>query len=85
MSEKARKYILELFKIVDTNSILVISPNGKLRRIYCPFVVICKVNVPPLFQWSEYEVDAVKMTLQLEEVFIISGKAYYVSYFTIKA
>ena len=85
MSEKrAREYISELFKIVDTNSVLVVMYTGKLKRLYCPFLVICKVDVPPLQKGSEYAVEAVKMTLKLEDVFIIEGRAYYVWYFRIK-
>jgi len=85
MTEKeARKYIAELFKIVDTNSVLVVMYTGKLKRLYCPFFVICKVEVPPLQKGKEYAVEAVKMTLKLEDVFIIEGRAYYVWYFWIK-
>jgi len=84
MSEEARKYIAELFKIVGTNSVLVVMPRGKVRRLYCPFWVICRVNVPPLKEWEEYAVEAVKMTLKKQDVFIIEGKAYFVWYFTIK-
>jgi len=84
MSEEARKYIIELFKIVDTNSILVVMPAGKLKRLYCPFMVVCRVNVPPLQVGHEYTVEAVKMTLQKLDVFIIGGNAYFVWYFTIK-
>ncbi len=84
MNEKNREYILELFKIVSTNSILVVNYKGKVKRLYCPFIVICKVNVPPLQKGNQYSVDAVKMTLKLEEVFIIEGRAYYFWYFEIK-
>ncbi len=83
--KEAREYILELFKIVSTNSILVVNYKGKVKRLYCPFMVICKVDVPPLQKGNEYAVDAVKMTLKLEEVFIIKGRAYYFWYFEIKA
>ena len=84
MSEKeARKYIVELFKIVDTKSILVVLYDGKVKRLHCPFWVICKVDVPPLQKGQEYAVEAVKMTLQLQDVFIIDGKAYFVWYFKI--
>ncbi len=38
MSEQeARKYITELFKIVGTNSVLVVMPLGRVKRLYCPF------------------------------------------------
>ncbi len=84
MNEKNREYILELFKIVSTNSILVVNYKGKVKRLYCPFLVICKVDVPPLQKGNQYAVDAVKMTLKLEEVFIIEGRAYYFWYFEIK-
>jgi len=75
---------LELYKIVSTNSILVVNYKGMVKRLYCPFMVICKVDVPPLQKGNQYAVDAVKMTLKLEEVFIIEGRAYFFWYFEIK-
>ena len=84
MSEEARKYIIELFKIVGTNSVLVVMPAGKVRRLYCPFWVICMFDAPPLLKGQDYAVEAVKMTLQKQDVFIIEGKAYFVRYFKIK-
>ncbi|WP_321289375.1 hypothetical protein [uncultured Sunxiuqinia sp.] len=85
MSDRARKYIVELFKIVGTDSILVIQSNGHLLRLHCPFKVVCRVNVPPLTIGETYNVMAVKMTLKREEVFIIDDRAYFVWFFTIKA
>lgn len=85
MSEKeTRKYISELFKIVGTNSVLIVLSTGKVRRLYCPFLVICRVDVPILEKGKEYAVEAVKMTLQKQDVFIIEGRAYFVWYFKIK-
>ncbi|WP_319231151.1 hypothetical protein [Draconibacterium orientale] len=81
--DDARAYILELFKIVSTDSILVVTSERKVIRLYCPLKVICKVDVPPLVESGEYVVEAVKMTLNLEDVFIIDGKAYFIWYFTI--
>ena len=84
MSEKeARKYIVELFKIVNTSSILVVLYDGKVKRLHCPFKVIFKVDVPPLLKGNKYQVEAVKMTLKLQDVFIIKSKAYFVWYFQI--
>ena len=82
--QKSRKYIAELFSIVGTDSVLVVMPLGRLKRLYCPFWVICKVEVPPLKRGNKYQVEAVKMTLQLQDVFIIDGKAYFVWYFAVK-
>lgn len=83
MTEHNREYILELFKIVDTNSILAVMHTGQVKRLYCPFTVRCNVDVPPLTKGDEYAVEAVKMTLKLEDVFIIKGRAYFVRYFSI--
>ena len=83
MSEKARQYILELFKIVGTDSLLIITQTGQLKRLFCPFKVISKVDIPPLTEGQEYAVMAVKMTLKFEDVFIIEGKAYHVWCFQI--
>ena len=84
MTESNREYILELFKIVSTTSILVIDNKGILKRLYCPFRVVAVVFSPPQIIVGEiYYVDAVKMTLELQEIYIIQGKAYYIWYFKI--
>jgi len=83
MTEKARQIIMELFKIVGSDSLLIITHTGQLRRLYCPFKVVCKVDVSSLVKGQEYAVNAIKMTLKLEDVFIIQGRAYYVWCFTI--
>jgi hypothetical protein len=46
--------------------------------------VIVKVDVANLEKGKEYSVEAVKMTLHLQDVFIIRGKAYWVGYFAVK-
>lgn len=83
MNERERKYILDLFSIVSTDSILIIGRTGELKRLRCPFTVVCKVHTPHLEFGSPYSVTAVKMTLKLEEVFIIKGRAYFIWYFAI--
>ena len=47
MAENNREYILELFKIVNTTSILVIDRKGTLKRMNCPFRVLAIVEIPP--------------------------------------
>ena len=84
MTDSNRIYILELFKIVNTTSILVIDHKGILKRLYCPFKVIAIVGLPPhIIVEALYLVDAVKMNLELKEVFIIEGKGYLIWYFNI--
>ena len=55
--QEAHKYITELFKIVDTNSVLVVISTGQKNRLYCPFCVI-------------YNIDA--LTLQMRNEFLLS-------------
>lgn len=79
-----REYILELFKIVSTTSILVVDRNGNLKRLQCPFSVVAIVALPPqITVGASYMVDAVKMTLELKEVYIIQNKGYFIWYFKI--
>ena len=77
------KYVRELFKLVKTDSILLISSDGKLIRIYCPFEVEVIELLPDLKVGDVVWVEAVKMTLTLKDVYIIRGKAYYVWYFKV--
>lgn len=84
MTEQNREYILALFKIVSTASILVIDNKGNLKRLKCPFKVVAVVELPPdIALGAFYMVDAVKMTLELKEVYIIKGKGYFIWYFKI--
>jgi hypothetical protein len=73
----------ELLKWVSSDSLLVIDKSGKLRRIYCPFWVICLVDFPDITKGEKVPVDAIKLTIEVKEVFIIKGTAYYIIYFKI--
>jgi hypothetical protein len=77
------EYLKELLKWVSTDSIMVIDNTGKLRTLYCPFRVLCLVNFPDITKGEEVAVDAVKLTLEVKEVYIIGGVAYYIVYFKI--
>jgi hypothetical protein len=84
MTDSNREYILELFKIVSTTSILVIDNKGILKRLHCPFRVCSIVELPPdIALGAFYMVDSVKMTLELKEVYIIQNKGYFIYFFKI--
>ena len=84
MGDHNREYILELFKIVGTTSIVVVDHKGNLKRLKCPFKVVAVIAMPPqITVGALYHVDAVKMTLELKEVYIIEGKGYFIWYFKI--
>jgi hypothetical protein len=62
---------------------MVIDKEGNLRRIYCPFKVICLVNFPAITKGQKVSVDAIKLTVEIKEVYIIRGIAYHIAYFVI--
>jgi hypothetical protein len=41
------------------------------------------VDFPDIVKGEKVSVDAVKLTVEVKEVFIIKGTAYYIFYFTI--
>jgi hypothetical protein len=71
------KYIEEIFKVCRTDSILIITREGQLERIYCPFLVKVIITIPPLNEGDIKQVTAVKVSLELIDVYIIEGRAYY--------
>jgi hypothetical protein len=77
------KYLQELLKWISSDSLLVIDVSGHLRRVYCPFKVICLVNFPSITQGEKVSVDAIKLTVEIKEVYIIRGIAYHIAYFMI--
>jgi hypothetical protein len=77
------EYLKEILKWVSSDSMLVIDRLGNLRRVYCPFKVICLVTFPEITQGEKVSVDAVKLTVEIKEVYIIKGTAYFIAYFMI--
>ena len=77
------KYLQELLKWVSSDSLLVIDKSGNLRRIFCPFNVICLVKFPDISEGDKVSVDAIKLTVAIKEVYIIKGIAYHIAYFMI--
>jgi hypothetical protein len=83
LMEYSKDYILELMKHCDPLSILVIRDRGELIRLYCPFPAEVLLPVGNLEKGDIVAVEAVKLTLELRDVFIIEGRAYYLMYFRI--
>ena len=77
------EYIQELLKWVSSDSILIVDSSGKLRRVYVPFWVVSLVDFPEITKGDKVIVDAVKLTIEVKEVFVIRGIAYYIIYFKI--
>ena len=71
-----KTYVDQLFTIVDTKSILVYTRKGNFRRIYCPFSVLVIHDVGELICGDIQAVNAVKMSMELIEIYIINGKGY---------
>ena len=72
-----KKYIEEIFKHCKTDSILIINKWGRLERLQCPFIVVTIKDVPPLGEGDVVMVTAVRMSMELIDVYIIRTKAYY--------
>lgn len=77
------EYLQELLKWISSDSILVIDRSGRLRRVYVPFWVISLVDFPDIARGQKVSVDAVKLTVEVKEVYVIRGVHYYVVYFRI--
>ena len=82
MNKKA-KYLQKLLEFVKSDSILVINSSNEIRRIYCPFNVMVIRIIPEYMIGDIAVVEAVKITIELENVYIIRGKAYYIWNFRI--
>ena len=77
------KIIKQIYKYCDSDSILVIDEQGQIRRIYCPFAVLCIVDVD-VYKKGEYViVRAVKIAKNLLLVYVIGQKNYYYYFFKI--
>ena len=73
----ADEYIKDIFRYCKTDSVLIISAEGYLERLCCPFKVLVIVGVHPLKKGQEKAVIAVKVAGNLIDVYIIEEKAFY--------
>ena len=72
-----KKYIRELFEVVDTHSILIINKDNQLIRLNVPFTVLVVREVPGLERGDLGSVTAIRMDIRLIDIYIINGKSYY--------
>ena len=70
------RYIEEIFKYCTTDSILIINRISHLERLYCPFYVEVIVDISALKKGDIKAVNAVRMSIELMDVYIIESKAY---------
>jgi len=76
-------YLKELIKTVSFSSILIIDKKGQLKRIFCPFSVKSRINLPHIKKGDTVIVERIAITDNLIDVFIINKKAYYIIYFIV--
>jgi hypothetical protein len=67
----------------DSFSIAVINPSGKMRRLYCPFLVKCIVTIDEIQVDSCVYVDQVFKDPDDKLTYLIGGNLYAYSNFRI--
>lgn len=72
-----KKYIKELFEVLDTHSILIINKDNQIIRLNVPFTVLVVREVPGLRKGDLGSVTAIKMGLELIDIYVVNGKLYY--------
>lgn len=75
--------IADLEQYTNYNSILIISKDGKLIRLFIPVVTMCII---PIADWKPGdfgEITAFKISSDLRLVYTIQDKGFYHSYFEI--
>jgi hypothetical protein len=67
----------------DSFSILVINPSGKIRQLYCPFLVKCIHPIDGIEENTCVYVEQVTRDLNEKLSYLIGGKLYIYSKFKI--
>ncbi len=63
-------------RYVDPFSILIVGQKGDLRRLYCPFYVICKIAVQGIQVEERILVDMVRTIPEYTIGYVIRGRMY---------
>jgi hypothetical protein len=75
----------EINRYCNPRSLLVISPQGRLKRIYCPFQVQCIEAASGLTEFGLYSATSVKMSTSGTIVYVVDGEHYPYYHFAICA
>lgn len=75
--------IAEINKYCTPNSILIVTKNKKLVRLFCPFYVKAIENIGGIKINEIVKVEKVKITERLELVYVIGGSNYLYNHFII--
>lgn len=77
------KEIAEINQYCTPNSILIVSKDKKLIRLFCPFNVKALLDLGFIKRNEIVKVEKVKVTERLELVYVIGGYNYLYRYFVI--
>ncbi len=77
------KELQEINKHCSPYSLLVVTAQGILLKIDCPFEVKVKIAIDTFKKGESLIVNAVKMDVSYTLVYTISGKSYYYYHFFI--
>ena len=72
-----KKYIRELFEVVDTVSILIINNDNQLIRLNVPFTVLVVRQVPGLSIGDLGSVTAIRMDVRLIDIYVVNRRPYF--------
>lgn len=75
--------IAEINKYCTPNSILIVTKNKKLVRLFCPFYVIAITDIGNIKVNEIVKVEKVKITERLVLVYVIGGSNYLYNQFII--
>lgn len=77
------KELAELLKYSSSKELYIVTWNNLLKLLFCPFKVKVNHNIGLLKKGQKVMVDEVKVTQELQTVYIIKNVAYYYYHFTI--
>ena len=77
------KEIAEINMYCDSNSILVVTNKRRLVRLRCPFKAEVTSDVDSYRKGDIVNVDAVKLSHDVEMIYIVNKVGYHYTYFRI--
>ena len=77
------KEIAELNMYCGTNSILIVTKKRRLIRLRCPFKAEMTSDVDSYSKGDIVNVDAVKLSRDVEMIYIVNKVGYHYTYFRI--
>ena len=78
-----KQELAEQLKYSSSEYLYIVTWNNMLKQLFCPFLVLVKLDIGALKKGQKVAVEELKVTIELKIVYLIKEQFFYYYHFDI--